>query len=95
MKALKEVTSRFKKACPDKKVVYYSKHTHLEHIRRIEDDNIDNYYIQNYAKNKMQIEMPNKIGIIKNYLQHRINFIAGFLLTCESPRGLSWLVIIY
>ena len=27
--------------------------------------------------------------------QHRINFIAGFLPTCESPLGLSWSVIIY
>jgi hypothetical protein len=30
-----------------------------------------------------------------NYLQHRINFIAGFLPTYESPRSLSLSVIIY
>jgi hypothetical protein len=28
----------------------------------------------------------------KNALQHRINFIAGFLPTCENPRGFSWFV---
>jgi hypothetical protein len=39
----------------------------------------------------MKSELKNK----KHYAQHRINFIAGFLLTCESPRGLSWSVIIY
>ena len=26
------------------------------------------------------------------WLQHRINFIASFLLTYENPRGFSWFV---
>lgn len=38
---LKEVTRQFKKACPDKKVIYYSKLTHMEYLTSIQDENID------------------------------------------------------
>lgn len=38
---LKQVTAEFKKMHPDKKVVYYSKLTHIEYLTDIEDDNID------------------------------------------------------
>ena len=49
------------------------------------------------------IEFHNNLNlklVIKNYnlnkngCQHRINFIAGKSLTCENPRGFSWLVFI-
>ena len=38
---IKFLTSEFKKAYPDKKIIYYSRNTHLEHMRMIQDDNID------------------------------------------------------
>jgi uroporphyrinogen decarboxylase len=38
---LKQVTSEFKKIHPDKKIVYYSKLTHLNYLQSIEDKNID------------------------------------------------------
>lgn len=38
---LKKVTSEFKKIHPDKKVIYYSKLTHIHYLKMIEDDNID------------------------------------------------------
>jgi uroporphyrinogen decarboxylase len=39
--ALKTVTAAFKKEFPDKKIIYYSKFTHLHYLREIQDDNID------------------------------------------------------
>ncbi|MEE3080096.1 MAG: uroporphyrinogen decarboxylase family protein [Bdellovibrionota bacterium] len=39
--ALKTVTSAFKKEFPDKKIIYYSKFTHMHYLREIQDDNID------------------------------------------------------
>ena len=38
---LKTVTAEFKKAYPDKQLVYYSKLTHLHYLKSIQDDNID------------------------------------------------------
>ncbi|MAX67439.1 MAG: uroporphyrinogen decarboxylase [Halobacteriovoraceae bacterium] len=38
---LKWLTSRFKKSYPNKKIIYYSRNTHLNHLRMIEDDHID------------------------------------------------------
>jgi uroporphyrinogen decarboxylase len=38
---LRIITSEFKKAYPDKKIVYYSKLTHLNYLHAIEDKNID------------------------------------------------------
>jgi len=38
---LKTVTAEFKKAYPEKKIVYYSKLTHLHYLKSIQDDNID------------------------------------------------------
>ncbi len=38
---LKAVTKEFKKAYPDKKVIYYSKLTHMNYLQEIQDDNID------------------------------------------------------
>lgn len=38
---LKKVTKAFKQRYPQKKVVYYSKLTHLNYLQAIEDDNID------------------------------------------------------
>jgi uroporphyrinogen decarboxylase len=38
---LKKVTSEFKKIHPTKKIVYYSKLTHLDYLKSIEDKNID------------------------------------------------------
>lgn len=38
---LKTATAEFKKAYPDKKIVYYSKLTHLNYLHAIEDKNID------------------------------------------------------
>jgi|SaaInlStandDraft_1057018.scaffolds.fasta_scaffold26709_2 hypothetical protein len=39
--------------------------------------------------------MINIRHILKNVGQHRIKLIAWFKTTYESPRGLSWSVIIY
>lgn len=39
--ALKEITKEFKKRHPTKKIVYYSKLTHLNYLKEIQDDNID------------------------------------------------------
>lgn len=39
--ALRAVTKAFKARYPEKKVIYYSKLTHTEYLREIEDDNID------------------------------------------------------
>ena len=41
LKYLKQVTAEFKKSFPDKKVIYYSKLTHLNYLTSIEDENID------------------------------------------------------
>ena len=38
---LRSVTSQFKKIHPAKKIVYYSKLTHLNYLKEIQDDNID------------------------------------------------------
>lgn len=38
---LREVTKAFKADFPDKKIIYYSKFTHLHYLREIQDDNID------------------------------------------------------
>lgn len=38
---LRQVTSEFKKIFPQKKVIYYSKLTHLSYLERLEDSNID------------------------------------------------------
>lgn len=38
---LRKVTAEFKKRHPTKKVVYYSKLTHLDYLQSIEDKNID------------------------------------------------------
>lgn len=38
---IKFLTSEFKKAYPNKKVIYYSRNTHVEYLREIQDDNID------------------------------------------------------
>ncbi|GAB4010146.1 MAG: uroporphyrinogen decarboxylase [Bdellovibrio sp.] len=38
---LKKITSQFKKSYPQKKIVYYSKFTHLNYLQSLEDDNID------------------------------------------------------
>jgi uroporphyrinogen decarboxylase len=38
---LKFLTKEFKKEFPDTKVIYYSRNTHKDHLRLIEDDNID------------------------------------------------------
>lgn len=39
--ALKSITKAFKAKHPDKKVIYYSKLTHMEYLQEIQDDNID------------------------------------------------------
>jgi len=39
--ALKSVTKAFRERHPNKKVIYYSKLTHMEYLREIQDDNID------------------------------------------------------
>ncbi|MFA6235783.1 MAG: uroporphyrinogen decarboxylase family protein [Bacteriovorax sp.] len=39
--AIKEITAEFKKIHPNKKIVYYSKLTHLNYLQAIEDKNID------------------------------------------------------
>jgi uroporphyrinogen decarboxylase len=38
---LKQITAEFKKSYPNIKILYYSKHTHMDHLRRLEDPNID------------------------------------------------------
>jgi uroporphyrinogen decarboxylase len=38
---LKFLTKEFKKEFPDTKIIYYSRNTHKDHLRLIEDDNID------------------------------------------------------
>ena len=38
---LKWLTKEFKKDFPNTKIIYYSRNTHLSHLRCIEDDNID------------------------------------------------------
>lgn len=38
---IKFLTKEFKKLYPNKKVIYYSRNTHLNHLRTIQDDNID------------------------------------------------------
>lgn len=38
---LRWLTKEFKKSYPDKKVIYYSRNTHMNHLREIQDDNID------------------------------------------------------
>lgn len=38
---LRKVTSEFKKEFPDKKIIYYSKFTHLNYLQEIQDENID------------------------------------------------------
>lgn len=38
---IKKITKAFKQEFPNKKIIYYSKHTHLNHLHTIEDDNID------------------------------------------------------
>lgn len=38
---IKWLTKEFKKVFPDKKVIYYSRNTHILHLQEIQDDNID------------------------------------------------------
>lgn len=38
---IKWLTAEFKKAYPHKKVIYYSRNTHISHLQEIQDDNID------------------------------------------------------
>ena len=38
---IKWLTSEFKKLYPNKRIIYYSRNTHLNHIREIQDPNID------------------------------------------------------
>lgn len=38
---IKYLTKEFKKAYPNKKVIYYSRNTHMKHLHSIEDANID------------------------------------------------------
>ena len=38
---IKWLTSEFKKKYPNKKIIYYSKNTHIDHLNEIQDDNID------------------------------------------------------
>lgn len=38
---LKYLTREFKKSYPDVNIIYYSRNTHVNHLRLIEDDNID------------------------------------------------------
>jgi len=38
---IKYLTSEFKKEFPDTKIIYYSRNTHIDYLRAIEDDNID------------------------------------------------------
>ncbi len=39
--SIREVTAAFKKRYPQKKVVYYSKLTHINYLRELEDKNVD------------------------------------------------------
>jgi uroporphyrinogen decarboxylase len=38
---IKDLTAKFKKKFPHKKIIYYSKLTHLDYLKSLEDDNID------------------------------------------------------
>jgi uroporphyrinogen decarboxylase len=38
---IKYLTSEFKKSYPNKQIIYYSRNTHLNHLRAIQDKNID------------------------------------------------------
>lgn len=38
---LKFLTKEFKKKFPNKKIIYYSRNTHMDHLRSIQDENID------------------------------------------------------
>jgi uroporphyrinogen decarboxylase len=38
---IKELTKKFKAEFPEKKIIYYSRNTHLNHLDEIQDDNID------------------------------------------------------
>ena len=38
---IKFLTSEFKKSYPDTKIIYYSRNTHMNHLRAIQDENID------------------------------------------------------
>jgi len=38
---LRKITKNLKTAYPDVKIIYYSKHTHLNYLRDLEDENID------------------------------------------------------
>lgn len=38
---LKWLTSHFKQSFPNKKIIYYSRNTHLDYLKAIEDENID------------------------------------------------------
>ena len=38
---IKELTKKFKSEFPDKKIIYYSRNTHMNHLDEIQDDNID------------------------------------------------------
>ena len=38
---INKITATFKKQFPNTKIVYYSKLTHLDYLRELEDDNID------------------------------------------------------
>ncbi|PIP94231.1 MAG: uroporphyrinogen decarboxylase [Bdellovibrio sp. CG11_big_fil_rev_8_21_14_0_20_39_38] len=38
---LRKITSQFKKSFPQKKIIYYSKFTHINYLQAIEDENID------------------------------------------------------
>lgn len=38
---IKFLTTEFKKSYPNKKIIYYSRNTHMNYLREIQDDNID------------------------------------------------------
>lgn len=38
---IKFLTTEFKKSFPNKKIIYYSRNTHMNYLREIQDDNID------------------------------------------------------
>ena len=58
--ALRQVTAQFKKLHPTKKVVYYSKLTHIEYLQAIEDKNIDVLGID------WRISLPNALRVLGN-----------------------------
>jgi uroporphyrinogen decarboxylase len=41
LRKIKWLTKEFKKKYPEKKVIYYSRNTHMSHLHEIQDDNID------------------------------------------------------